>query len=128
MLDAPVWWHTPTGQEYWRLNLDALARGVSITRVFVCDRVRAELAALIDIQRRAGVTVKVVDRRDVDPALHLNLVVWDGRRAWEGRMNARGDIVANVFLVNQAEVDRVHAVYRKCASANEMAGTAPMLG
>jgi hypothetical protein len=32
------------------------------------------------------------------------------------------NIVANVFLVNAAEVDRIHGVYRACAAAKRIAG------
>jgi hypothetical protein len=118
----PAWWTSAVGQRYWQANLDALARGVAITRVFICERLSPDLVALVETQRRAGVSVTVVDRCDLDPAMHLNVVLWDRRRAWEGRTNARGEIVANVFLVNQAEVDRIHGVYRTCAAANPMPG------
>ncbi len=119
--DEPIWWDSPIGQHYWRVNLDAIARGVTISRVFVCERLGADLIALVELQRRAGVSVAVVDRRDIDPALHLNVVVWDRQRAWEGRMNARGEIVANVFVVNQAEVDRIHGVFETCTAAHRLA-------
>lgn len=122
IVDEPTWWHSPIGQRYWQANVDALARGVNITRVFVCERLSADLVALAEMQRRSGVNVTVVDQRDVNPALHLNIVVWDRRRAWEGRMNARGDIVANVFVVNKVEVDRIHGIYRICAAANRIPG------
>ncbi len=118
--DEPAWWYSPVGQQYWQANLAAIARGVTVTRVFVCDRATADLTALVELQRKAGVTVAVVDRSDIDPALHLNIVVWDRHRAWEGRMNARGEIVANVFVVNQAEVERIRGVYRTCAAANRL--------
>jgi hypothetical protein len=122
VVDEPAWWRSTIGRRYWQANVDAIARGVSITRVFVCGCVSAELATLVECQRQAGVTVEVVNQRDVDRSLHLNVVVWDRKRAWEGRTNARGDIVANVFLVNETEVDRIHGVYRMCAAANRMAG------
>ncbi|HET8660460.1 MAG TPA: hypothetical protein VFM55_15840 [Micromonosporaceae bacterium] len=124
ILDEPTWWHSPIGQRYWQANVAALARGVAITRIVVCERLTTKVVALVESQRRAGANVTVVDRRHVDPALHLNVVVWDRRRAWEGRMNAHGDIVANVFVVNEAEVDRVHGIYRACAAASRMPGIA----
>jgi hypothetical protein len=116
------WWHGEAGRRYWQANLDALARGVRISRVFICDRRTDEVTALIETQRQAGVQVAVVGRRALDPAQHRNLVVWDGRRGWEARMSPHGEIVGNVFVVNEHDVDRLGAAYRACLLAARPAG------
>jgi hypothetical protein len=123
--DGPAglrWWDSEIGQRYWDANLDALSRGVAITRVFVCARMDADLAALISTQSQAGVTTLVAMRDMVDSALHVNLVVWEGRRAWEARMNAHGDIVGNVFTVNERDVQRLADAFTTCAQAARAAG------
>jgi hypothetical protein len=111
------WWRGEIGRRYWAANVAALSRGVAITRVFVCDRVDPELAALIEEQREAGVTVLVAPRAGLDSTLHVNLVVWDGRRAWEPRMNAHGGIVGNVFTVHERDVERLTTAFLDCAAA-----------
>lgn len=117
VVGLPTWWDGRGGKAYWQANLDALARGVRISRVFIRDGPTAELDDLIAVQRAAGVRVTVVERRDLDPSLHHNLVVWDGRRAWEARMSAQGEIAANLFLVGAADVRRLDGAFRRCLSA-----------
>jgi hypothetical protein len=117
------WWTSEVGQRYWEANLDALARGVTITRVFVCGAMDDDLAALIAKQSRAGVTALVALRDMVDSALHVNLVLWEGRRGWEARMNAHGDIVGNVFTVNERDVQRLTEAFTRCAKAARAAST-----
>jgi hypothetical protein len=111
------WWTSEVGQRYWEANLDALSRGVAITRVFVCAEVDADLAALIATQSRAGVTTLVAMRDMVDPALHVDLVLWEGRRGWEARTNAHGDVVGNVFTVDERDLQRLTEAYTRCAKA-----------
>jgi hypothetical protein len=113
------WWTGDIGRRYWQANLDALARGVRITRVFVYTTMTAELAELIAVQERAGVRIWRVPADAVDPARRLNLAIWDGTAAWEARLNAGGEVVGNVFTVNQADLNRLTGVFQAC----ERAGT-----
>lgn len=50
----PQWWRTDFGRRYWQANLDALARGVRISRVFICDRLTDDLTALLRDRSRPG--------------------------------------------------------------------------
>jgi hypothetical protein len=111
------WWTGDIGRRYWRANLDALARGVRIDRVFVYTTMTAELAELIATQERAGVRVGRVRAGAVDPTLRLNLAVWDGAAAWEARLNAGGEIAGNVFTVNKADLARLAGVFQACERA-----------
>jgi hypothetical protein len=117
------WWQGEVGTRYWAANLAALSRGVAITRVFVCARIDADLAAMISEQREAGVTTLVVPRDAIDASLHVNLVVWDGRRGWEPRMNAHGDIVGNLFTANERDVQRLTEAFLSCADVARPAGS-----
>ncbi|WKX70211.1 hypothetical protein [Streptomyces sp. XD-27] len=114
--DEPTWWRGDVGTAYWQANLDALARGVRITRVFLTDQPSSELEELMERQRQAGVEV-IVKRRDQDPGLHVNIVVWDGRQAWEARMNAHGETVAHLFMVNEQDVSRRRELFRRLVLA-----------
>ncbi|HYN97246.1 MAG TPA: hypothetical protein VES42_25690 [Pilimelia sp.] len=108
------WWHSPLGRRYWEANLAALARGVSITRVFICDGVDAELAAILDEQRAAGVVPVVVDRDRLAPEFHVNVAVWDRRCAWTADMNAHGHVIGHVFSVQDRDVRRLREVFETC--------------
>jgi hypothetical protein len=61
------WWSSDFGQRYWQANIDALARGVAIERVFVYEHLDDQLQAIADEQRRAGVAVHLIDAAAVAP-------------------------------------------------------------
>ena len=115
----PGWWQSEIGRSYWRLNAEALARGVKIRRIFICDQVDRALAAVIGAQRKAGVDVGVVKRAGIDPSFHLNFAIWDDSSAWEARMNAHGEIIENLFYVSKNEVDRLVRTFKTCQMARE---------
>ena len=91
--------------------------------MFICDGdPDDDVLALIAEQRVAGVTTLVAPRRALDSALRVNLVLWDARRAWEPRMNAHGDIVGNVFTVNERDVHRLTDAFAGVAAVARPAG------
>ena len=119
------WWRGEAGQRYWAANLEALGRGVAITRVFVCDRadrLDRDLAALIAEQREAGVRTLVAARADLLASPYADLVLWDGRRAWEPRLNAVGEVVGSVFTVNEQDLLRLAEAFAACAEAARPVG------
>lgn len=112
---GPDWWSSEVGRRYWQANLAALGRGVAVTRIFVHAGLTDALRELVETQRRAGVTVGLVARSDVEPALRLNMALFDDRTAWEARMSADGEIVENLLHVCDSDVDRLRAVFRLAA-------------
>ncbi|WP_101254694.1 hypothetical protein [Streptomyces barkulensis] len=112
IVGEPVWWRSDLGVAYWQANLDALDRGVRIRRVFLVDRHTAELEELLEYQRRAGVEV-VVKYQEGQTGQLINYVVWDGLRAWEARMDARGEIMAQLFTLNGHDVERLRDSFRR---------------
>jgi hypothetical protein len=111
------WWASDIGPRYWRANLDALARGVRITRIFVYNELTADLRDLVETQRQAGVRVGLVRAAALDPALRFNLAIWDGASAWEARLNAGGEIAANLFTVNPGDLSRLGEAVKLCGMA-----------
>ncbi|MEU4554460.1 hypothetical protein [Micromonospora violae] len=111
------WWRSEIGRRYWEANLEALRRGVQITRVFVYATLSDELSALVQRQRAAGARVGLLPLGVVSPHLHVNLTLWDGSSCWEAHMTAHGEIGENQFSVNRADVDRLTRVFDLCASA-----------
>jgi hypothetical protein len=114
---AVRWWRSEVGQRYWAANLAALARGVTVTRTFICDGVDDELAALVEAQRAAGVDVLVLPADAVPRTRHVNIAVWDRRCGWTADMNARGEIVGDMFTVDGRDVARLLEVVEACRRA-----------
>jgi hypothetical protein len=100
------WWSSDFGQRYWQANIDALARGVAIERVFVYEHLDDQLQAIADEQRRAGVAVHLIDAAAVAPQYRANIVVWDDRCTWEARMDAYANITSNLFSYSPLDVRR----------------------
>jgi hypothetical protein len=108
------WWTSDVGRHYWAVNLDAIGRGVRITRIFAYVAMTDHLRELLDTQRAAGVRVGLLPWGSVDRSLHLNLTIWDGASAWEGRMSAHGEISENQFSVNDGDLDRLTNAFEIC--------------
>ncbi|MEU0551442.1 hypothetical protein [Micromonospora sp. NPDC005979] len=111
------WWRSEIGRRYWEANVEALRRGVRITRVFVYATLTDELSDLAGRQRAAGARVGLLPFGAVGPHLLVNLTLWDSSSCWEARMTAHGEIGENQFSVNRADVERLTRVFDACASA-----------
>jgi hypothetical protein len=111
------WWTGDIGRQYWQANREALGRGVRISRIFVYTTMTAELDELAAAQEAAGVHIGLVQARTLDPALWHNLAIWDGTSAWEARLNAGGEIVGNIFTVNDADLARLKQTFHTCQRA-----------
>ena len=115
--DRLAWWEDDIGRHYWQTNLNALARGVRITRIFTYVEMTPALARIIDEQSAAGVETIVLPHHSVSEALQMNFTVWDDGSAWEARLNARGAIVANIYTVNTHDVARLRAAFQRLTLA-----------
>ncbi|MGC4795495.1 hypothetical protein ACLQ3H_15380 [Micromonospora saelicesensis] len=111
------WWRSEIGRRYWEANVEALQRGVQITRVFVYATLTDDLSALVEKQRAAGARVGLLPLGVVSPHLHVNLTLWDGSSCWEAHMTAHGEIGENQFSVNRTDVARLTRVFDLCANA-----------
>ncbi|TDC26309.1 hypothetical protein E1211_30245 [Micromonospora sp. 15K316] len=116
------WWRGDVGRRYWEANLAALARGVTITRIFIYAELGDELSELVQTQRRAGVRVGLLPFGAVSPHLNVNLAVWDGSGCWEAKMTAHGEISENQYSINRTDVDRLTRVFRLCADVADFGG------
>ncbi|MGK5675561.1 hypothetical protein ACSNOB_22290 [Micromonospora sp. URMC 106] len=109
------WWHSDIGRAYWAANVEALERGVRITRIFVHAGISDELSELVETQLRAGVRVGLLRWGAIRPDLHVNLALWDGTSAWEPTMSAHGEISLNQFSVNPGDLERLRTAFAACA-------------
>ncbi|MFY1616510.1 hypothetical protein [Micromonospora sp. WMMD736] len=110
------WWRSEIGRRYWEANVEALRRGVRVTRVFVYATLTEELSDLVGRQRAAGARVGLLPFGAVGTHLLVNLTLWDSSSCWEARMTAHGEIGENQFSVNRADVERLTRVFDACAS------------
>jgi hypothetical protein len=85
-----------------------------VSRIFIYAELNDGLTALVNEQRSAGVTVGLLARNSIDPALHLNMAIFDDTSAWEARMNADGEIIENLFYLAERDVERLRTMFRRC--------------
>lgn len=112
--DGLSWWDSEVGRTYWEGNRAALKRGVRITRVAIVESISSmdpAISAFLAIQETAGVEVRVIESRAVDPTLHFNIALIDGLVAWEARSNAQGIQYENVVSYASSDVARIRHHY-----------------
>jgi hypothetical protein len=102
--DIEWWLNTRLSHNYWRLNQEALARGVSITRIIMYQDWTDEIDFLAKKHHEAGVRVMRVVEDQLPPTLRQNLVVWDGASAWEPHYNAIGEWIESSFTFASQDV------------------------
>jgi hypothetical protein len=96
--DDISWWLAPSlSRNYWRLNVEALKRGVTIKRIFIYRDWSGPLETLAMAQHQAGVQVLRVPEHQLPPILRLNIVIWDENCGLEPRHNAAGEWIASSF-------------------------------
>nr|MDT0661485.1 hypothetical protein [Micromonospora sp. DSM 115978] len=110
------WWTGDIGRHYWAANLEAINRGVRITRIFAYVTMTDNLQELLEKQRAAGVRVGLLPWGTADRSLHLNTAIWDQSGAWEGRMGPHGEISENHYTINPGDLDRLISAFETCES------------
>lgn len=101
------WWKAPVGRQYWQAQVDALARGVRIRRVFIYQEWGAEIDAIAREQVEAGADVRRVHLDRLTPDLRVITAVWDGKCAHELPYTAGGAATHDVFTVSPTDLERV---------------------
>ncbi|MEV4565365.1 hypothetical protein AB0K12_16500 [Nonomuraea sp. NPDC049419] len=102
-----TWWREPVGRQYWQAQLDALARGVTIRRVFIYHEWSEDLEALAREQVAAGVRVRRVHVDRLPPAMRVISGVWDGTCGHELSYTAAGEAVHDTFTVSPPDLERL---------------------
>ncbi|WP_336209943.1 hypothetical protein [Nonomuraea sp. LPB2021202275-12-8] len=101
------WWREPVGRQYWRAQLDALARGVVIRRVFIYHEWSDDLDALAREQAEAGVKVRRVSADRLPPPMRVISGLWDGTCGHELNYTAAGEAVYDTFTVSPPDLERL---------------------
>lgn len=96
--DDIAWWlDAAVSRNYWRLNTEALKRGVMIKRIFIYRDWTDSLDTLAKAQHVAGVRVLRVAEYQLPPTLRLNMVIWDGNCGLEPQHNSAGEWISSSF-------------------------------
>lgn len=99
------WWQTSQStRTYWKLNEEALKRGVVIKRVIIYHDWTSELEQLAQLQSSVGVQIMRVDERQLPTALRLNLVIWDNVCAMEPEYNSAGEWINTHFIFSDQDL------------------------
>jgi hypothetical protein len=95
--DISWWLDASTSRNYWRLNIEALQRGVMIERIFIYRQWTDELDAVAKAQHASGVRVLRVLEDQLPATLRLNLVIWDELCGLEPQHNSAGEWIGSSF-------------------------------
>lgn len=98
------WWDGDFGKRYWKANLDAIQRGVTIDRVFIYDVLDTRLTEFVRAQCRDGVNAYLIQAGKVSPSHRTNLASFDEFCAWEARMDAVGQTTGNSYFYNRIDI------------------------
>jgi hypothetical protein len=113
------WWSTPGGERSWQLQLDAMKRGVRITRIFIYDRWDTRLDQLAQRQHAEGVDTFRVRRSKLPPELKVDMILWDNLCLFEARANASGDAINREYSFSPSELASARKRFEIIRSAAE---------
>jgi hypothetical protein len=102
-----TWWYAPVGRQYWQAQVEALARGVEIRRVFIYEDWSPELDALAREQVEAGVKVRRVEADRLPSGMRVITGIWDDACGHELSYTAGGDAVHDSFTVSPTDLERL---------------------
>jgi hypothetical protein len=107
------WWNV-AGRRYRDANREAFRRGVKIFRILVfedetsmSDRL-AFASAVFEGTQASSMTWGILSVSELPMGQRLNLTVWDGVAAWEGKMNATGQMIGSTY--HEAPIEVRHLV------------------
>lgn len=104
------WWDTPWGRRYEKLNIDAVRRGVAVSRTFIfsskeeLDAARAHL----DKQVNGGIKVRYAIADALGIQVTSDMVVVDGKLAGELRLTPDKGMKQAEFFTQSRDVKRIH--------------------
>jgi len=68
------WWLSPRGRKFWQANIDAVQRGVGVTRIFLFEESTGNIQEVMQEQLLSGVNVYGVRYADLPVDLRVSLV------------------------------------------------------
>jgi hypothetical protein len=115
-----AWWLDPaSSRTYWRLNLDALRRGIAIKRIFIYEEWTPALDALARFQHERGVCVLRVSEDQLPSSLRLNTIIWDGNCGYEPVYSPSGERIGSSFTFASQDLAVMHDKFKLIESCSE---------
>ena len=104
-----AWWDTPWGRRYEELNVDALKRGVTITRIFIFSS-KADFESArkhLETQSKAGIDVRFAMANELGIQITSDMVVVDNRLAGELRLTPEKGMKEAEFRTRPVDIQDV---------------------
>ena len=108
-----VWHRSDVGRRYWAMQLDALARGWEIQRIFIYDTWTADLDSLAGEHKSAGVRVKRILTAELPSGLVVDVTTWGNTHVYEQRVRVEGTTTLDRFSVNEVDIRRCSDLFRR---------------
>jgi hypothetical protein len=108
-----VWHRSDVGRRYWAAQLDALARGWEIQRIFIYDTWSGDLDSLAGERKSAGVRVKRILTGELPSGLLVDVTTWGNTHVYEWRVRAEGTTTLDRFSVNEVDIRRCGDLFRR---------------
>jgi hypothetical protein len=113
------WWQSAAGHTYWRLHQEALARGISVRRVFIYREWTHEHETLARRQCGGGVRTLRVHRDQLSADLRVDQILWDDVCGYESRVNSSGEAVTNNYTFDKSDLRQMLDRFRMIESCAE---------
>jgi len=110
----------PGGDEYQRLNLEAVDRGVEVERIFIYTEWTGEIDERIRKQAVAGVHTLRVHEAALRSELRSDMAIWDESYGSELSFNASGEIVDSYVTFSPQDVGRLLERYNRIRTKAEI--------
>lgn len=103
-IDSVNWWSSSQGQNYLKLNKDATNRGVRVERIFIFSGSEKELERIMELNKKVGVDVYMLEKDKIPPKLRLDFIIFDNSFCHEAKTNSDGERIANIYSINKLEL------------------------
>lgn len=107
------WWDTPMGEKTWKANVDAIARGITITRVFIFDEYTKAREATMQKHEASGVKVHWSLIDDLPVELRVGFAVFDDWVCYQIVQTADGRVAEYVFTYDEADVRKLKHCFER---------------
>lgn len=108
-----VWHRSDVGRRYWAAQLDALARGWEIQRIFIYDTWSGDLDSLSGERKSAGVRVKRILTGELPSGLLVDVTTWGNTHVYEQRVRVERTTTLDRFSVNEVDIRRCGDLFRR---------------
>jgi hypothetical protein len=109
---TPSYWRTKLGEKYFLANVDAIQRGVEVTRIWLQDdKTLFEFRDIIEQQEKAGIKTLLVSSAGVPKELQEDFDIADDQLVAKLNITKEGDSKSERLSVNPLEVQKARNIF-----------------